>query len=357
MYAERILMGLLLGIIALGCGVVLYPFFTSILWAAILAFSTWPVYQWLKHRLKINGIAASMIMVVICTLALVLPFALIGPDSAKAISDLRVQFDSWIQNGLPPAPDWLQNVPFAGAELVDRWNIWAADLTGLTDAIRPYAGSIAEHGFNLLFGLAGGVARIMLALFIAFFFWLSGDKISVHLRAGLLRIAGPRGSRMIDVAGRAVRGTVYGIIGTSIVQGVLTGIGLSIAGVGRPIILGTIAGFLSVLPIGPPLVWGGAAVWLYANHHTGKAIFLVAWGIILVSGSDSLIRPYFIARGARIPFLLTLLGVLGGAVAFGLLGVFLGPTLLAIGYSLVTEFVAVVPVVETIITGDEPEPL
>jgi len=343
MYAERILMALLLGLIALGCGVVLYPFFTALLWAGILAFSTWPLYEWIQYRLKIKGIPAALIMVALCTLCMVLPFFLIGPDTANGIGGLRDLIDNWTENGLPPAPDWLQNVPFIGAQLADRWNIWAADLSGLTDAVRPYVGAIARGGFALLIALAGGVARIVIALFIAFFFWLSGDQIARHLRAGLLRIAGPRGDHMIEVAGRAVRGTVYGILGTAIVQGVLTGVGLTIAGVPKPVILATIAGFLSVLPVGPPMVWGPAAAWLFATHHTGRGIFLVLWGIIAVAGSDSVIRPYFISRGARIPFLLTLLGVLGGAVAFGLLGVFLGPTLLAIGYALVTEFVSADP--------------
>jgi len=332
-------MGLLLGIIALGCGVVLYPFFTALLWAGILAFCTWPLYQWIQRRIRIRGVGAALIMVVLCALCMVLPFFLVGRDTASAIGGLRDMIDDWTQNGVPPAPDWLQNVPFVGSELVDRWNIWAADLSGLTDAIRPYVGMIVRGGFTLLVALGGGVARIVLALFIAFFFWLSGENIALHLRAGLLRIAGPRGDHMIEVAGRAVRGTVYGILGTAIVQGVLTGVGLTIAGVPKPVILATVAGFLSVLPIGPPVIWGPAAVWLFATHHTGRGVFLVLWGIFAVSGSDSVIRPYFISRGARIPFLLTLLGVLGGAIAFGLLGVFLGPTLLAIGYSLVTEFV------------------
>jgi len=339
MYAERILMGLLLGIIALGCGVVLYPFFTALLWAGILAFTTWPLYQWIQRRVKVRGVGAAVIMVALCAICMVLPFFLIWRDTAAGVGGLRDMVLDWTQNGVPPAPDWLQNVPFVGAELVDRWNIWAADLSGLTDAIRPYVGVIARSGFALLVALGGGVARIVLALFIAFFFWLSGEKIALHVRAGLMRIAGSRGDHMIEVAGRAVRGTVYGILGTAIVQGVLTGIGLTIAGVPKSVLLGTVAAFLSVLPIGPPMVWGPAAVWLFATHHTGRGVFLVLWGVLAVSGSDSVIRPYFISRGARIPFLLTLLGVLGGALAFGLLGVFLGPTLLAIGYSLVTEFV------------------
>lgn len=341
MYTERILMGLLLGVIALGCGVVLYPFFTAILWAAILAFTTWPFHEWLRGRLRFRtgGPVASVIMVVICTLCLVLPFALIAPDAAAALGGLRTMVDGWTQNGLPPAPAWLENVPLAGPELFDRWNIWAADLSGLSDAVRPYVATIARWGFIVLAALAGGVVRIVIALFIAFFFWLSGERIASFLRAILLRIAGKRADHMLEVTGRAVRGTVYGIIGTAIVQGVLTGIGLTIAGGPKPVLLGTTAAFLSVLPVGPPMIWGPVALWLFATHHAGRGVILVLWGVFIVSGSDALLRPYFISRGARIPFLLTLLGVLGGAVAFGLLGIFLGPTLLAIGYALVMEFV------------------
>lgn len=343
MYAERILMFLLLGVIAMGCGLVLYPFATAILWAGILTFSTWPIFLWLQRRLRLGRLLASAVMLLLSALCLVLPFALVAPESASTIASLRGLVDQWNQNGLPAAPDWVSNLPLLGPQLADRWNIWAADLSGLGDAIRPYTASIVSLALSFLSGFASGVVRILIALFVAFFFWLSGETVASHVRAGLLRIAGPRGDHIIDVTGRAVRGTVYGILGTAIVQGLLTGIGLTIAGVPKSVLLAMIAGIISILPIGAPLVWLPASAWLFATHHTGWAIFLLAWGVIMVSGSDSLIRPYFIARGARIPFVLTLLGVLGGALAFGLLGIFLGPTLLAIGFSLVTEFVNAEP--------------
>jgi predicted PurR-regulated permease PerM len=122
------------------------------------------------------------------------------------------------------------------------------------------------------------------------------------------------------------------------VQGLLTAFGLWLSGVPRPVLLAAVAGFLSVLPIGAPLVWIPSALWLLSRGHTGWGIFLVLYGVCFISGSDSVIRPYFIARGAQLPFLLTLLGVLGGALAFGLLGIFLGPVLLGVGFTLVVEF-------------------
>ena len=144
--------------------------------------------------------------------------------------------------------------------------------------------------------------------------------------------------RLIMVTGATVRGVVYGILGTAVVQGILTAVGLWISGVPRPVLLGSIAGLLAVLPIGAPLVWIPASIWLLGSGHLGWGIFLAIYGVGAISGSDSLIRPWFIARGAQLPFLLTVLGVLGGALAFGLLGIFLGPVLLGIGYTLVNEW-------------------
>jgi predicted PurR-regulated permease PerM len=190
----------------------------------------------------------------------------------------------------------------------------------------------------LLLGIAGGVLQFGLALFIAFFFWLYGDILAIQMTALLRRIAGLYADRLITVTGQVVRGTVYGILGTAIVQGILTTFGLWLSGVPRAVLLGTIAGFLSVLPIGAPLVWIPSALWLLSRGHTGWGIFLGVYGVLAVSGADSVIRPFFISRGAQLPFLLTLLGVLGGALAFGLLGIFLGPVLLGVGFTLVVEF-------------------
>ena len=206
---------------------------------------------------------------------------------------------------------------------------------------RPYIGSAVKVGLSILLGLANGVLEFLLALVIAFFFYASGERIAGVLRALLERIAGAaQAVRLISVTGATMRGVVYGLLGTAIVQGVLTTLGLWAAGVPRPLLLGVIAGSLSVLPIGAPLVWIPAALWLLADAHHWRGILLFAYGLVFISGSDNVIRPYFIARGARLPFLLTMLGVLGGALAFGLLGIFVGPVLLSIGYTLVQEFAA-----------------
>lgn len=152
------------------------------------------------------------------------------------------------------------------------------------------------------------------------------------------RIGGVQADRLMHVAGATVRGVVYGVVGTSIVQGILTVIGLWVSGVPRAAMLGIIAGLLSVLPIGAPVIWIPASIWLMTTGNLGWGIFLAIWGALAISGSDNVIRPWFISRGAQLPFLVTVLGVLGGALAFGLLGIFLGPVLLGLGYTLVNEW-------------------
>ena len=154
----------------------------------------------------------------------------------------------------------------------------------------------------------------------------------------LRRIAGEQADRLLTVTGATIRGVVYGILGTAIVQAVLTGLGLWVVGIPRAWLLGVLAGALSVLPIGAPTVWIPAGLWLISHGATLRGVSLLIYGAVAISGSDSVIRPYFIARGAHLPFLLTMLGVLGGALAFGLLGVFVGPVLLGVGYTLVMEY-------------------
>ncbi len=343
--AERVLMALLICGIAVGCGLVLLPFLSAILWAAILVFTTWPVFDWLRVKGHLPRGLVAIIMVALTALVLVLPLSLAIPGGAAEVHVLRQSLEAWLAD-IPPAPSWLYSLPLIGPSLTDTWNQWASDLSSMASFFRPYLGMFAEGGLSLLLSVAGGVVQFFVALFVAFFFWLSGEALGRGLQVLVHRVAGRYAPQLIATTTRAVRGTVYGILGTAIIQGFLTAFGLSLAGVPRVVLLGIMAAFLAVLPIGAPLIWISAGLWLLAEGHTGRGIFLLIYGVVVVSGSDHVIRPYFIARGARIPFLLTVLGVLGGVLAFGALGIFLGPVLLAVGYMLVIEFgqLAQVPV-------------
>ena len=343
MLAERILMTLLLGGIAIGCTLVLYPFFASILWAAILTYTTWPLYEWVRARTGMGHAAAAGALVAAVAIVVVLPLALAVPGGADDIAQLRREAELALSMGLPGPPDWISAIPVMGESIASSWNHVAADLSSVVAFARPYFGIAGEYLLSVLLGLANGVLLFLLALFVAFFFSASGELLAAHAVAVLRRIAGSQADRLIAVTGATIRGVVYGILGTALVQGLLTALGLWASGVPRPLLLGVIAGGLSVLPIGAPVVWIPAALWLLSRDHTAWGVFLLVYGTVAISGSDSVIRPFFIARGARLPFLLTMLGVLGGALAFGLLGVFVGPVLLGVGYTLVVEYGRVPP--------------
>jgi predicted PurR-regulated permease PerM len=338
MIAERVLMAVLIGGVAAGCVLVLFPFFSALLWAAILVFTTWPVAEWLRINLRVGHSGAAVMMVALTAVVVVLPLAIAAPGGASDVNHLQTAIEDALRRGLPDAPQWVFNIPVVGPSFGGLWDRWAADITALGESLQPYFGILLEGGLTLLLGIAHGVLLFGLALFVAFFFYLYGEPLAMRLRAIMHRIAGAQADRLILVTGATVRGVVYGILGTAIVQGVLTAFGLWIAGVPRPVLLGAVAGFLAVLPIGAPLVWIPATIWLLSTGNVVHGIFLAVYGVLAVSGADHLIRPWFISRGAQLPFLLTVLGVLGGALAFGLLGIFLGPVLLGIGFTLVNEW-------------------
>jgi predicted PurR-regulated permease PerM len=185
--------------------------------------------------------------------------------------------------------------------------------------------------------LGGGLVQLALSIFIAFFLFRDGVAIGQRVTAAVERIGGERGMHLLEVAGNTVRGVVYGILGTGLVQALMAGIGFLIAGVPGAALLALLTFFLSVVPVGPPLVWLPAALWLFYQGKTGWGIFLLVWGVI-VSSVDNVVKPWLISQGSDLPFILIFFGVLGGALVFGFIGVFIGPTLLAVGYRMVEEW-------------------
>jgi predicted PurR-regulated permease PerM len=188
------------------------------------------------------------------------------------------------------------------------------------------------------FFLVSGLIKLALSIFIAFFLFRGGAKAGAWLTALVWHLAGERGTHLLTVAGNTVRGVVYGILGTALTQAVLAGIGFLIAGVPGAALLALLTFFSSIVPVlGTALTWGPAAVWLFHQGSTGWGIFMLIWGFG-VANVDNVVKPWLISQGSNLPFLLIFFGVLGGALTFGFIGVFLGPTLLAVGYRLVVEW-------------------
>ena len=186
--------------------------------------------------------------------------------------------------------------------------------------------------------LGHGVLDLTLGVLITFFFFVHGVTFAVRTGRLIETFVGPRGREFLDVSKKTAIGVVYGVLGTALAQGALAGIGFWIAGVPGAPFLGLVTLLLSFIPMGPPLVWVPAIFWLFSNGMTGHAIFMAAWGLVVVSGVDNIIRPYFISLGSNLPLPLVILGVFGGLIAFGFIGLFIGPTLLAVAFSLIMEW-------------------
>jgi predicted PurR-regulated permease PerM len=330
--------GILL-LLIVGCFLVLSPFLTDLLWAAVLTFSSWRLYERLRARLRGNSVLASLAMSLGIVLVVLAPFAIAAYAIVENADGIAQTVNRLLDQGLPDPPAWVANLPVIGSGLDGYWRNLAGDTGTLNETLRrlaPVARSALVTGGQ---AMATGLLHLSLSIFLAYFLFLHGEGAVERVKAVMSRLAGSHAERLLEAAGATVRSVVHGILGTALAQGLAAGIGFAVAGVPAAALLGLLTFFFSIVPVGPPLVWVSATVWLYLQGSIGWAIFMLIWGLVVVSGIDNIVKPMLISRGSHMPFVMVLLGVLGGAFAFGLIGVFLGPTLLAVGYRLLVEWI------------------
>ncbi|MBY0340388.1 MAG: AI-2E family transporter [Rhodocyclaceae bacterium] len=336
--SDRILALLSLAVLGGGCLWVLWPFMSAVLWAVILSSVTWPAFMWLDSRVGGRRTLSASLMTLLVTLVVVVPFLGVLTGLADNISELSQMFASVKQEGLPDVPDWVSGLPVIGQSLHDYWQQFSHNGARLMGELAKIAEPARNAAFATGRGLGRGLLDIALSVFLAFFFFLYGEAMAKRLRIAMVRLAGLRAEHLLRIAHGTVTGVIYGILGTALAQGLLAAFGFAIAGVPAAMLLGVATAFLSPIPVGPPLIWSGAALYLLQQGQTGWAVFVVLWGFFIVSTVDNVIKPLIISRGSSLPFAIVLLGVLGGVLAFGVIGLFIGPTLLAVGYRLTMEW-------------------
>ncbi len=198
--------------------------------------------------------------------------------------------------------------------------------------------SADKVSFDVLGGIGRNVAKMGLALLTLFFVYRDGLSLLAQIQRVMQSMLGARVKTYIEAAGGATRGVVYGILLTALVQGVFAGLGYWVAGLSSPIMLAAITVLFALIPFGTPLVWGSMGIWLTLTGHTFEGVALLLWGLLVVSWVDNIVRPLVVAQSVKIPFLLAFFGVLGGLAAFGLVGLFLGPVILAVAFSVWQEW-------------------
>jgi len=332
--------GVFAALLGFGCFLTLRPFISAALWAIILCFTTWPLFARLEATVGGRRNLAALIATLALATIVVTPVAILVASLSGNLTEVIAASQKLIRSGPPPLPSWLANLPLVGTHLSAYWT--AVNESGSARLAEIAKLLPAAKRFVLGSGraLGEGIFQIVLSLLLVFFFYRDGEAVAERLSATINRIEGDQGNQLLGVASATMRAVVYGVLGTALVQGVLAAIGFLIAGVPGAVLLGFITFVLSPFPGGPVLVALPAAFWLYRQDSIGWALFMIVWGLF-VGAIDNLVRPVLISRaGGTTPLILVMLGVLGGAMAFGLIGLFLGPTLLAVGYSLLEAWSA-----------------
>lgn len=335
---ESVIRTFLVFVLAASCIMVLLPFLGALTWAAIIAISVWPVFERLRRRLGGRSTLASVVVMTILSLCVIVPIALMGLGMVNALPSMGQMVSGASHFTLPDPPRWIGTIPLAGNQLLALWHSAQTDLPGLLAQSKPFLDDVASWLLRQGMTLGKAVIEVALALVIAALFLVAGDKLWVSFGRAVVKIGGEMQSDLPEVIAQTVRSVTTGVVGTALVQAILTVIGLLIAGVPGAMVMGFICFIIAVAQMPTFLVWAPAVVWLAMTDQTGMAIFLGLWGLLLVNTIDNFLKPYLISHGAGMPLSLIFLGVLGGLLSIGLLGLFIGPTLLAVAYRLLRHW-------------------
>ena len=373
---EPLLGGLALLLLLVGCYFTLRPFFSALMWAVVLSSLLYPLQRWFTGVFRGSQTIAAVCVTTTVVLILAGPVFLIGMRLAEDGKSMAVATRDKIIAAPEEPPALLARLPIVGDDVAGYWRDfsagkgdWVAQLeraaSGNSQAQDPDAGEptaeevkpkTPESKLAALLGrsLAGirerlvrvgvavghGVVEVVVSAFLAFFLLRAAPALAARVAVAAGRLAGERGQHLLQVARGTVKGVVYGVLGTALVQAVVAGIGFAVAGVPGAILLGVLTFFFAVIPFGPVLLWGPAALWLFVQGSPGWGVFMLIWGGLGISSVDNVLRPLLISHGTQMPFPLIFCGLIGGAMAFGLVGIFLGPILLAIAYRLIDEWTA-----------------
>ncbi len=322
------------------CLAIVAPFLTAFTWAIILAVSSWPGFVRLTQMLGNRRRLAAFIFAVVGFFILVVPLVLAGMSIARQAPAIMQSIAYIEHNGMPEPPDMIAHWPLVGPRLHDFW----AELSSQgSEVLTQYQGEINAAILWLLsragsFGLF--VLQFALGIVVAALLLAQADGANALLRALAERIGGAAALDLLPVAEHTIRAVSFGVVGTALAEGVLSAIGFTVAHTPGAILLGCATFLVSILQAGPAFVFLPAAAWTWWREEPGWAFLILAWNAAFVVPVEMFGRPFFVSRGTGLPMILIFFGVLGGVLAFGLIGIFVGATILAVSYTLLLRWLA-----------------
>ena len=318
---------------------VLRPFLLATVWATMIVVATWPLMLRVQSTLHGKRALAVTVMTLFLLLVFVLPVSLAVGALVQNADVLAGWVKSLATFKLPAPPDWLAALPFVGEKLAALWqDLAAGESDGIVSRVAPYAGSATRWLFAQLGNVGLMSFHFLLTVLIAAIMYAGGEEAATMVRRFGQRLAGESGENAIKIAGGAIRGVALGVVVTALVQSVLGGIGLAVVGIPFASLLTAVMFLLCIAQLGPSLVLIPAVAWLYWTGDSVWATVLLVWCIPVVT-LDNFLRPILIRRGLDLPLLLIFAGVIGGLIAFGLIGLFVGPVVLAVTYRLFLAWV------------------
>ncbi len=327
--AKSVILGLFLtGLLTLTY-LVVRNFLVPVTWAIILAYISWPLYLRLQRLLNGHDTASALLMTLLLLAALVIPFiGIIVSLEAEAVEFYRGVIETLAQK--PTVPDFVSRIPYFGQDMQRLLNQFVERPDLLRARITPWLQGFSGELVKMLGDVGYNAIKLAFTVLTVFFLYRDGYQVISEVRHVLRLFIGERLNAYMTTAGTTIKAVVYGLVLTAIAQGLLAGIGYWFVGIKSPVLLGACTAFFSLIPFGTPLVWVSASLWLLLHGEKWAGIELLLWGSLVVSWIDNLIRPLVISSTTRIPFLIVLFGVLGGLASFGLIGLFVGPVILAV---------------------------
>lgn len=321
------------------CFWIVNPFLSATVWAAMIVIASWPLLLSIQARLGGRRGVAVLIMTLLLLGILIVPLAMAISTVIEKAQDIYANRQSLAEFRIPPPPQWLHNIPLQGEKLAGRWQEFSLlPQEEIYARIAPYSEKIIGWFLKQAGSIGMLLMHCFLTVIISAIMYANGETAARGVRLFCRRLAGKAGEDAAILAANAVRGVAIGIVGTALIQSVLAGLGLMIAGVPGAAVLTAVILLCCVAQIGPALVMIPVTIWIFTQGETSWGIFMAVCTLI-VSTIDNFIRPFLIKKGADIPLLLIFAGVIGGLIAFGLIGLFIGPVTLAVTYTLLKEWV------------------
>jgi predicted PurR-regulated permease PerM len=318
---------------------ILQPFLPAVIWASLVVVSTWPLMLAAQRRLWGKRSLAVIVMTTALLLVVIVPLALAVLTIIENADDVGARIKTLAHASVPAPPGWVEQVPLLGPKIAAEWRAIAAlGVDELHARVVPYAQDAARWILSKAGGLATFFLHLVLTVVISALLYYKGEAAVGGMRAFARWLAGARGDKSITLAGQAIRAVALGVVVTAVVQAALGGIGLVIAGVPLAGLLTALMFVLAVAQIGAGPVLALVVVWLYWTGDTTTATAFLVWSLF-VGAIDNVLRPLLIRSGADLPLILVFAGVIGGLLAFGVVGLFVGPVVLAIAYTELTAWV------------------